>query len=69
MKKERLIVDEVNVNNEQITIQCESMLLTRQKACEEINKMFNLNVSVKKRVNPERSIDNGTIHAGTTNTD
>lgn len=61
-KKERLIVDEVNVNNEQISIQCETMLLTRQNACELINKKFGLNVSVEKRVTPERSVDNGSTH-------
>lgn len=49
-KKERLIVNEVNANNEQIDIQAESMLLTRQMACENINKMFGLNVGVERRV-------------------
>lgn len=49
-KKERLIVSEVNSNNEQIDIQGATMLLCRQKACEEINKKYNLNVSVKKRI-------------------
>ena len=52
-KKERLIVTEVNANNEQIDIQASSMLLTREQACEEINKRFNLNVSVKRRVHSE----------------
>lgn len=49
-KKERLIVSEVDSNNEQIDIQAETMLLCREKACEEINKMFGLNVSVSRRV-------------------
>lgn len=52
-KKERLIVNEVNANNEQIDIQAESMLLTRQLACEAINKKYGLNVSVKRRVHSE----------------
>lgn len=52
-KKERLVVSEVDSNNEQIDIQAESFLLTRRKACEEINKMFGLNVSVKRRVHDE----------------
>lgn len=52
-KKERLIVTEVNANNEQINIQSETMLLTRQQACDEINKKFGLNVSVKRRVHEE----------------
>jgi hypothetical protein len=49
-KKERLIVDEVDSNNEQIDIQALTMLLCRQNACEEINKMFGLNLSVSLRV-------------------
>lgn len=49
-KKERLIVNEVNANNEQIDIQAETMLLTRKQACEEINAKYGLNVSVKRRV-------------------
>lgn len=52
-KKERLIVTEVNANNEQIDIQSSTMLLTRQQACEAINNKFDLNVSVKKRVREE----------------
>lgn len=59
-KKERLIVDEVNTNNEQIDLQAETMLLTRQQACEKINKLFGLNVSVKRRVQkaPESEVLN-----------
>jgi hypothetical protein len=49
-KKERLIVDEVNTNNEQIDLQAETMLLTRQQACEKMNNLFGLNVSVTRRV-------------------
>lgn len=52
-KKERLIVNEVNANNEQIDIQAETMLLTRQQACAEINNKYGLNVSVKRRVQHE----------------
>lgn len=52
-KKERLIVNEVNANNEQIDIQAESMLLTRELACREINEKYGLNVSVKRRVHTE----------------
>ncbi|MBO5809802.1 MAG: hypothetical protein J6R32_03135, partial [Bacteroidales bacterium] len=49
-KKERLIVSEVNSNNEQIDIQALTMLLCRQQACEAINKKYGLNVSVSLRV-------------------
>lgn len=50
-KKERLIVDEVESNNEQIEIQNDSMMLTRQEAAAAINAMFSgLNVSVSRRL-------------------
>ena len=39
-KKERLITDEVNSNNELIEMMCEVMLNQRKLACEEINKMY-----------------------------
>lgn len=48
-KRERLITDEVEANNQVIAINAESMLLARQEACEQINKMYGLNVSVKIR--------------------
>lgn len=49
-KKERLITDEVNANNEMTSIMSEIMLAPRREACEQINKKFpELNVSVKKR--------------------
>lgn len=48
-KKERLIINEVDSNNDLTDLCASSMLLTRQEACEQINKMFNLNVSVKIR--------------------
>jgi len=46
-KKERLIVDEVNANNQYIKTNIELMLQEREKAAEEINHMFGLSVSVK----------------------
>lgn len=46
-KKERLIEAEGDQNDEQINLNKIAMLQTRLKACEEINKMFGLNVSVK----------------------
>lgn len=53
-KRERLITDEVNANNEVISINAQSMLLTRLEACEQINKMYGLNVSVKMRSTNEQ---------------
>lgn len=65
-KKERLIVNEVNSNNEQIDLQFATMYLTRQQACEKINKMFGLNVSVKPRIEELKIIkgekENGKIY-------
>lgn len=55
-KRERLITDEVNANNEVIGVNAEAMLLTRQEACEQINKKYNLNVSVKMRDFKEESM-------------
>lgn len=48
-KRERLVDDEVQANNEQVELAAQVMLKARQRACEEINKMFNLNISVKLR--------------------
>lgn len=48
-KKERLIVDEVNANNEHVSMNANILLKNREKAAEEINKKFNLNVSVSLR--------------------
>jgi hypothetical protein len=48
-KRERLITDEVEANDEQISLSADSMLLTRKKACEAINKKYGLNISVKLR--------------------
>lgn len=47
-KKERLLVDEVNVNNNFILLNLELAYMYRQKAAEEINKKFGLNVKVEK---------------------
>lgn len=48
-KKERLVDDEVQANNEQIMLAAKVMLKSRQKACEQINKMFGTNISVELR--------------------
>lgn len=48
-KKERMIVDEVNSNNDFIQINLDLMYDLRQKACEEINLKFGTNINVKKR--------------------
>lgn len=52
-KRERLITDEANANNQFIECCSEMFLEARQRACEEINKKFGLNVSVELRVKKE----------------
>jgi hypothetical protein len=48
-KRERLITDEANSNNELISLMAETFLMTRLEACEKINKMYGLNVKVRRR--------------------
>lgn len=48
-KKERLITDEANANNQLIASFADLQLEARERACEEMNKMFGLSVSVKRR--------------------
>lgn len=48
-KKERLITDEAQANNELIQSFADLQLEARQRAAEEINKMFGLTVTVKRR--------------------
>lgn len=47
-KKERLLVDEVNVNNGQILMYLDIEFKNRLLACEKINKKFGLNIKVGK---------------------
>jgi len=49
-KRERLVDDEVQANNEQIEASFNIMLKARKKACEQINKLFGTNISVDKRI-------------------
>lgn len=55
-KKERVVVSEVNANNEQIDIQALTLFKCRQEACDKINSMFGLNVSVTQRVEELRKL-------------
>ena len=45
-KKERMVVDEVASNNQMLLLNVNDMLKQRREACEKINKIFGLNVSV-----------------------
>lgn len=56
-KKERLITDEVNSNNDFVQINIDLMYDLRKKACEEINKKFGTNIKVEKR-----EVNNGEVH-------
>lgn len=58
-KKERLITSEAESNDELIQSFCDIQLEARQKACEEINAKYGLNVSVKLRCgNVEKGVEN-----------
>lgn len=46
-KKERLVSDEVNANNQQVIASRNIWFSERKKAIEELNKKFNLNASVE----------------------
>lgn len=48
-KKERMIVDEVNANNAETFAQSTVWLECLHESIEKVNKMFNLNISVKLR--------------------
>lgn len=49
-KKERLLVDEVNVNNGEILMNLDVDFKNRVEACDRINKRFGLNITVKKNI-------------------
>lgn len=49
-KKERLLVDEVNVNNGEILMHLDVDYKNRLEACERINERFGTNISVKKNI-------------------
>ena len=49
-KKERLVDDEVQANNEEVKAFFNAMLKAREQACKEINRIFGLNISVSRRI-------------------
>ena len=66
-KKERMITDEIESNNEQLMIQRSIMLNARQQACDMINKLFagqlpNGDVSVRYR--KQGGDNNGKLYDG-----
>lgn len=48
-KKERLVSDEVDTNNEVINLNLMSFLAPRQEACKQFNKKYGMNISVRVR--------------------
>lgn len=56
-KKERLITDEAEANDQLIESFADLQLQARQRACEEINAMFGLSVSVERRVPVEKAVE------------
>ena len=56
-KKERMVVDEVNAKNDQISLSQSISLDYRQFAIDEINKLFGLNIEVKKKGDDEVESD------------
>lgn len=69
-KKERLVSGEVSSNNQLVAINAGMMLESRQRACEAINQMYGLNVSVKLRHEKEEGVEDGQLegNAGTAGT-
>ena len=63
-KKERLLVDEVNSNNQFITSNVDIMLKSREDFCKEVNEKYGLNISVKKKYGnvKEEVVDNEQIY-------
>ena len=53
-KKERLVSAEVSANDEQIKTSRHTLLQARQDACEQINTLFGMDVSVDYKLNIER---------------
>lgn len=62
-KKERMLVDEVNSNNDYIDRNIELMYKTRKYACKQINDKFGLNVDVIKK-NDVFGGDENKVHSG-----
>ena len=48
-KKERMVTEETNQNNEVINLNLQSFLIPRKKACEQFNELFGTNISIRVR--------------------
>lgn len=56
-KKERLLVDEVNANDEETQSSEDICLTMRKQFCEDLNNAFGLNVSVELRNKPDKEVE------------
>lgn len=48
-KRERMVANEVEANNEQVKASEDVLLRNREEACKQINRIFGLNISVRRR--------------------
>ena len=48
-KRERMVANEVEANNEQVKAFEDVLLKTREEACKQINRIFDLHISVERR--------------------
>lgn len=48
-KKERMVTEETNQNNEVINLNLQSFLIPRKEACNQFNELFNTNINVRVR--------------------
>lgn len=63
-KRERIVTDEVNSNNQLIDSFFDLQLEARQRACEEINKLYGLSVKVSKRQELVENSEGGVENVG-----
>ena len=63
-KKERLVVDEVNANNDLLNTILDMMYEERQEFCNEIKEKFNIDIRVEKR-----NVFDGKLHTNNTTND
>ena len=68
-KKERLVVDEVNMGNLKSNIVLNELIRIREKKVKEINDMFGLNIKVKSLLKPEEIEDKKEMNENETNED
>lgn len=65
-KRERLITDEVEANNDHIELSAGCFLKSRERACEEINRIFGTKISVRMRKEDEKECTQDTPNTSET---